>query len=205
MPGKQGTDTVLDRAREGDRKAWDTLVAACRERLQEHIQMRVGSHLRRDVGLEDVYQDTLIQALRSMPTCRARDEQAFLRWLKGVAEHVILNLARRQRGDKLLFVEHEAPATGPAPSRVARREERLDRLRAAVDSLEPDYRKVVYLVRIEGLQIKEAARRMNRTPKSVMHLLSRALKKLQETFGETASLSLPPEGFARENGDTDDN
>ena len=66
MSDRPDTSSLIDRARQGDPDAWDTLVGGCRPRLESHIQMRVGSHLRRDVGLEDVYQDTLIQALRSI-------------------------------------------------------------------------------------------------------------------------------------------
>jgi len=54
------------------------------------------------------------------------------------------------------------------------------------------------LVRIEGLQIKEAAERMNRTPKAVAHLLARALKQLKERFGDTESLHLPPRRLRKE-------
>lgn len=197
------TGELIESARRGNRQAWDTLVSLCQEPLESHIRQRVGPHLRRDVGLDDIYQDTLVQALRSMPTCRARDEAGLIRWLKGISEHVILNLARRQRGNKLLFVEHETRSTEPAASRVLRREERRDRLMVVLDSLDPDYRTVVQLVRLEGLQIKEAARRMNRSPKSVMHLLSRALRKLQRTFGETGSLSLPAEGFTNTRNEED--
>ncbi|MCZ6796204.1 MAG: sigma-70 family RNA polymerase sigma factor [Planctomycetota bacterium] len=195
MEDHQHIEQTLQKARDGDRNACVALVASCRTRLEAHIRMRVGDHVRQDVSLDDVYQEAVTQALGSMVHCRANDEASFLRWLKGIAEHVILTLARRQRGDKLLYVDHDASAREPTPSKVVRREERLDRLRDALDSLSPDYRTVVYLVRIEGLKIKEAAERMNRTPKAVMHLLGRALKKLKDTFGDTESLSLPPRGL----------
>jgi RNA polymerase sigma-70 factor (ECF subfamily) len=170
----------------------ERMLGEARPRLEAHIRMRLGPHLRREVSPEDVYQETLARALKSLPQCRADDEESFFRWLRGIAEHVILNLARRQRGDKLVYIDHDAPVAGPTPSKLLRREERFERLREALDALEPDYREVVYLVRIEGLKIKEAAERMNRSPKAVMHLLGRALKKLKETFGDTESLSLPP-------------
>ena len=195
MEDRQQFELMLREARDGDRNACDALMANCRNRLEAHIRMRVGDHVRQEVCLDDVYQEAVTQALRSMTHCRANVEISFLRWLKGIAEHVILTLAKRQRGDKLLYVDHDVPAREPTPSKVVRREERLDRLRDALDSLSPDYRTVVYLVRIEGLKIKEAAERMNRTPKAVMHLLGRALKKLKDTFGDTESLSLPPRGL----------
>ena len=93
------------------------------------------------------------------------------------------------------------------PSSVAeglRRQERFSRLREAIDSLSPEYREAVLLVRIKGLKVKEAAERMNRSPNAVMHLLLRALKKLKEALGDTESLHLPPESLGDSRGARDD-
>ena len=65
----------------------------------------------------------------------------------------------------------------------------------AINSLSPEYREAMFLVRIRGLQIKDAAVRMNRTPQAVKHLLMRAIRKLREILGDTESFSLPPESF----------
>ena len=56
------------------------------------------------------------------------------------------------------------------------------------------------LARIDGLSIEEVARRMNRSPNAVSHILLRALRKLRESLGDTESLHLPDRRFAREEG-----
>ena len=61
----------------------------------------------------------------------------------------------------------------------------------ALDKLSGDYRKVIYLARVEGLPMKEIATHMGRSPEAVKKLLGRALEKLRERFGETESLHLP--------------
>ena len=43
----------------------------------------------------------------------------------------------------------------------------------------------------EKFTLREAAEQMNRTPNAVMKLLTRALTKLKESFGDTESLHLP--------------
>ena len=53
------------------------------------------------------------------------------------------------------------------------------------------------LVRLEGLSIKTAAERMNKTPKAALHLLARGLKKLKEILVDTESLRLPPKRLDR--------
>ena len=67
----------------------------------------------------------------------------------------------------------------------------VTRRRIALDKLSPEHREVIRLARIERLPGAEIARRMNRSPSAVAQLLSRALKKLRERFGDTESLSLP--------------
>ena len=197
METRHDIQDILEKARRGDRPAWDALLELCGTRLTRHIQLRLGDCLRRVVDVDDVYQEALAEALASMAHCRATDERSFLKWLTTIAEHVILNLARRRRIDRVLYVDHEAPAVVPTPSVAMRRENRMDRLQEALDALPEEYRRAVLLVRIEGLAIDEAARRMDRTPKAVAHLLGRALKKLKETLGDTESLGLPPGSMLR--------
>ena len=47
------------------------------------------------------------------------------------------------------------------------------------------------LVRIEGLAVKDAARRLGKTPNAVSRSILRATRKLRELFGDTESLGLP--------------
>ncbi len=191
MATPQDVEDLLHRARGGDREAWGGLVTRFTGPLEAHIRKRVGRHLLEDVDLDDVLQESLAQATQSLSHCHAATAPSFLAWLKGVAEHVILNLARRKRSDKILYVETDSPAAEPTPSKLQRRGERLDRLQRAIDGLSPEHREVVTLVRLEGLPIREAAERMGRTPKAVAHLLGRALAKLKDAFGDTESLTLP--------------
>ncbi|MBI4586114.1 MAG: sigma-70 family RNA polymerase sigma factor [Planctomycetes bacterium] len=191
MSGEANLHGLVEKAQGGQREAFDELYRLCREKLEHHVQTRLGRHLRSKVDAEDVLQEAFVQAWKSIGRLEWAGEGAFFQWLKGIAEHAILNLANRGQTPKLFFLEHDLPASQPSPSRALRRGERFDRLQEALDSLSPDYREAVHLVRIEGLKIKEAAERMNRTPKAVMHLLERALKKLKDSFGDTESLGLP--------------
>jgi RNA polymerase sigma factor (sigma-70 family) len=86
-------------------------------------------------------------------------------------------MASQERRDQVIYVEKDAPDGSPSPSKEMRRGERLDRLEAALRELNPDYRTAIQLVRIDGLPVKEAARRMKRTQKSVMHLRRRQQRR----------------------------
>ena len=205
MADKPDTKSLLEQARAGDRAAFERVASECKDRLEGFVKARLGSHLRSVVEVEDVIQETYAQAIASISRFEWRGEGSFLRWLNRIAEHAILNLAKKQRarGGAVLFVEREMPGRDPAPSKAMRREERRDRLQRALSELKPDYREAIELVRIQGLQVKEAAARMNRTPKAVMHLLARGLKELKTAFGDTESLGLPPEELQERDGRND--
>lgn len=191
MESESDTRALIEKAQRGDREACRALLEAHRDALDKYVRLRRGARFLQHVEVEDVLQETIARALEAICRFEWRGNGSFLRWLKGIAERVLLKLAERQRRD-VLYLAGDLTAQDVSPSNAMRRDERFDRLRDALDSLSPDYREVVDLARLQGLGIKEIARRMHRSPKSVAHLLSRALKKLKEAFGETESLSLPP-------------
>jgi RNA polymerase sigma-70 factor (ECF subfamily) len=187
---------LAERARKGEGEAFEALVARYREPLEKYVQTRIGEHLRRLVDPEDVLQETFTRTWRSIETLDWRGEGAFFQWLKRTAEHVILKVAMRHRRRQILYLKRERENASPSPSKALRRVERFDRFEEAINALPPDAREAVVLVRVERLPIKEVARRMDRTPKAVMNLITRALKKLKERFGDTESLHLPPRRLA---------
>jgi RNA polymerase sigma-70 factor (ECF subfamily) len=191
MESQEETHKLLVQAQEGDRKAFETLVEAHRPRLLSFVRRRLGSRLRGRTQAEDILQEALLRALGSLERFEWQGKDSFFCWLATIAEHIIQNLNRSLR-EPPVALEAEHAGSGPSPSRVLRREERFDRLKAAVASLSGDHRDVILLARIEGLPIADVARRMGRSPGAVRHLLLRALEKLRERFGEdTESLTLP--------------
>lgn len=196
---------LISRAQEGDQAAFGAAITEVKAKLEGFVRARVGRHLAAEIDSEDVFQETCARACESLACFKWRGGDSFVRWLNGIAEHAIVSLARKRRkgGARILYVEHEIGGDDPTPSKALRREERFSRLQAALDGLAPDYREAIYLTRIQGLTIKEAAERMQRTPKSVMHLLSRGLKELKGSFGDTESLGLPARGLKKSDADND--
>ena len=87
---------------------------------------------------------------------------------------------------------------GEPPIQALRRDERFDRFQRAFDALDPDSRQVIFLARIQGLPIKEVARRLERSPNATSILLYRALVKLKGFFGDTESFRLPRRSLRQE-------
>ena len=196
--------SLVDRARCGDREAFDELM----KRFQQPLYDSVVSWLRFRVGprvdIEDVIQDSFLRAYRSLDrfVCPDHDEDdAFLRWICGIAKHALGDLMRKAGREAPATLTIDPPTSGATESRVLRREERFDRLQRALDKLPSGYREALVLARLEGLTANEIAKRMDRTPDAVYQLIARGLNLLREEFGDTESLRLPDRHLRREGGD----
>ncbi len=192
MTMSDSTQSLVRKAQAGDRAAFDALVEAHRQSLERLIRARlVGSGLQSAISGEDIYQETMLRAFRKLHDFRWQGEDSFARWIGVIATNLIRSAGRREKRNPLPLLDVEVGAEDGSPSKDARRGERFDRLQQALDSLDPDSRNVLVLVRIKGLPIKEVARQLGRSPNAVSILLYRAAVKLKESFGDTESLTLP--------------
>ena len=191
MAEKAIIQNLVRAAQKGDRAAFKKLAGLHRLRLERMIDFRLGNSLSRTTDVEDVLQETLLRALQSIRKFRYDGEESFVRWLTGIADKVILELARKQRRTPVEQLDEGLPGSEPSQGRVQVRTERFQRLRQALDSLSPDHRRAIMLAIIGGLAIKEVAEKMGRSPNAVSQLLIRALGKLKDHFGDTESLHLP--------------
>jgi RNA polymerase sigma factor (sigma-70 family) len=191
MDSRHDTRSLAERAREGDREAFQELAQACRERLARLVRFRLGPALRREADVDDVLQETHLRAFRGIEGFRWRSEDSFFQWLSGIARCVILEHCRKVRAARVEEGDPEPEVEHVSPSRALRRDERFDRLQGAVNGLTADYRRVLCGVLVEKLPLAEIARRMGRTPNAVSLILLRANRKLREAVGDTQSLGLP--------------
>lgn len=202
MTEHPSTQALVREARSGDRDAFEELARRHRDRLLEAIRSWSKFQVGPPVDAEDVVQESFLRAFGSLGGFEWQDEDAFFRWLCGIARRAlaqaIKDSLRAARPDERL----QAHSRDPSPSRALGREERFDRLEAALERLSPDHRQAIRLCRIEGLTSAEVARRMKRSPEAVRQLLVRALRDLREAFGDTQSFHLPPRRLKPE-GDRD--
>jgi RNA polymerase sigma-70 factor (ECF subfamily) len=211
VDSRERCSVLIEEARQGSREALDALFKEYSSYLAALVRGEMGACLLQKVEHEDLIQETFHQAIRSFHQFRGEGEEQFRSWLGAIARHVVQGFARHlktlkadigrevslqdpasparsepgERGDRL-------PAGDPSPSNILMQDERFERLKRALDSLSPDHRQVIALVRLEGLPVKEVARRMGRSPNATSVLLLRALLKLKEAFGSTDCFDLPP-------------
>lgn len=194
------TRDLVERARSGDREAFDSIIARYRPRLESLIHLRLGAKLRARVEVDDVFQEGCLKAYRSLGSFQWRNEGSFLSWLGEIVENVIRSIARQRlpmpfgpspNGDPEKDADAIAAPNSLSPIRALQREERFKRLEDALNRLSPEHREVIILARIQGLPMKEIAERMDRSEDAASMLLLRALRKLGGYFGRTESFGLP--------------
>lgn len=171
------TKTLCDRARAGDRAAYDRLFALHADRLRFFVRARLGPRLRGSVESEDVVQEAFLAAHRDFGSFEYTDDAAFTRWLCRVTENRIRDLGDRVGALKRQAVE--LPGEDPTgPVTALDRAERRARLSAALDRLAEEHREVLLLRYFEGMSAEEAGVLMNRTAGAVRKLAARALAEL---------------------------
>ncbi len=185
------TQGLIERVVGGDSDAFDILCRNHRAVVLGTITRMIGSGARTRIDPEDVLQDVLTTAWSQLRDFHWQGAGSFRRWLEGIARHRVLHLSRREQRRAELLELHRPVETEPSPSRGARRAERFERLKDAVDGLRPEFRDVLRLARLEGRSMREIAESMGRSESAVKNLLLRAMLALREVVPDTESLSLP--------------
>ena len=160
---------LVDRVKQGDKRAFEMLVVKYQRRIERLIGRMV-----RDVDLvQDIAQETFIRAYRALP--QFRGESAFYTWLYRIAvntaKKALVDLKRdplvsetalggQDEGDETSRVENEL-SDGETPEAVLASKEIASTVNAAIESLSEDLRQAIVLREIEGLSYEEIAEVMN--------------------------------------------
>jgi RNA polymerase sigma-70 factor, ECF subfamily len=191
---------LIQQARAGERAALQQLLWDHYDRLIGFITPRLSGNLQRLIAIEDVIQETFIQAIRDIGNCQATSEPSFAAWLSAIAEHrlhdIIKGLYRRKRGGDRRQVEALVSASGrglvelvelvsdhrSTPGRQLSRQEAIQALQIGIAALPDDQREAVRLRYLEGKSIEQTAQEMARTTAAVNGLVRRAKESLRATL-----------------------
>jgi RNA polymerase sigma-70 factor (ECF subfamily) len=204
MVEPQNTRDLIERAQNGEREAFDELARAYQDRLRASIESWARFRLGPRLDVEDLLQETFLRAYGSVQRFVAQDDDSFLRWLCGIAKRALAQASLDARRAERDAVSREPSPSAPSPSTALRREERFDRLEAALAKLSRDQHEAIRLCRFEGLTSADAGVRMGRSPEAVRQLLVRALRELKATFGDTESFHLPDRRMRTDEVDRDE-
>lgn len=153
--GPDGNDQVLvDRARAGDRAAFESLVRQHADRLHAVVRRLVDD----EHDGQEVTQETFLRAWRAIGTFKG--DSQFFTWLYriGVNEANRRTARNRTRGPVASLDDQIEPADArPGPAQSLEHDDLRRALERAIRELRSDYRAPLVLRDIEGLTTTQAA------------------------------------------------
>ena len=179
----EATSDLVDRARTGDRDAWEALYRRAYPRLLAYAMRRLDAD-----GAGDAVSETMARAVANIGRYRpVPGTGAFDGWLFGICRHVVLD-AQRASGRR---------GYGPAPETVSDVDpsaglvsaEEADAVRRAFALLSDDDRELLELRVVTGLSAEETAAALGRRPGAVRMAQSRALSRLRRLLAEVEGVS----------------
>jgi RNA polymerase sigma-70 factor (ECF subfamily) len=168
---------LVERARQGDRPAFDELLLRHDDRMRG-LAFRLVAHRQ---GMDDALQDAYLSAYRGLPTLRPGSD--FGRWLYRITYNSCIDELRRRKGSPATGEEDDptGPAPGPGPSVST-----TEAVRQALAELSPGQRVTVVLVDGEGFDHHAAAEILGVAPGTVASRLYRARTKLRRSLWDVA-------------------
>jgi RNA polymerase sigma-70 factor (ECF subfamily) len=174
-------DDDVRRAKSGDRSALNRLLERNQERLNRLAHRHLGPRLRLKVRTSDLLQSTYLDVFRGLAEFEGETEEAFVGWFGRIVERNIQDKVRylaAQRRNPLREVSESkarrSPARGLSPSAQLAFVDELLLVGRAIDRLPAEYRRVIELKVVKGLDHREVAKKLGRTEVSARTLLARA-------------------------------
>lgn len=190
---------LLDRLRSGDSAAVGALFELFRERLWRMLFVRVDPRLSSRVSLDDILQETFLDVAQRIHEYLADPAVPIYVWLRFLAIQRMQMLYRVHVEAQMRAVGAEVPLPRggttfasaesmagqllghlTSPSQAAIRRELQDRLRAALEEMEPLDREVLALRHFEELGNNEVAEVLGISKDAASKRHMRALKRLKE-------------------------
>jgi RNA polymerase sigma-70 factor (ECF subfamily) len=194
-PDLSEVQTLLSRAREGDAAAEERLLELVREPLRRLIAQRMNRAVMRREDASDVVQLVLVEVHQRLREFVKKPTMSFQLWVQLIARDHINDAHRRnvtaqkrslKREQPAAAVDHSSlelaarlvdPERTPASEAACRELERM--MEAALDSLEPDDRRIVHMRHHEKRSNQEVAEALGLTEAAASMRHLRAVRRLQ--------------------------
>jgi RNA polymerase sigma-70 factor (ECF subfamily) len=167
MEHREADAQLVERVQQGDKRAFELLVAKYQRRV-----LRLISRLVRDPAeQEDVAQEAFIKAYRALP--QFRGESAFYTWLYRIAVNTAKNyLATQGRRPRTIgqfqsddegesFDMSDVVEDNNTPEAVLHGRQVAETVNSAIEALPEDLRTAITLREIEGLSYEEISKAMD--------------------------------------------
>ena len=165
---------LLTLLKNGDRSAFRQLF----DRFYTYLVVTVNNVSGDEQMAHDIAQDVFLEVWNKRKTLQIDNLKPYLR------RAAINKLLNRIKANRMDYVEPEAfvqsPSNLSAPLEELNAKTLLEAIHRAADELPERCRLIFQLRRLEGLRVKEIARQLDISPKTVENQLTKALKILQK-------------------------
>jgi RNA polymerase sigma-70 factor (ECF subfamily) len=169
-------DELVRRARNGDAKALNSLLELHLPMVYRFVSMRLAPN---PADVDDVVQEILIAATRSIVTLKAEREGAVPAWFLTIARHKLADHFRRSPA-RTEALSPETPIESADVQEIVTERDRDRRLREAMGDLTSDQEEVLVLRFVLGFDIDQTADITGRTAGAVKALQHRGLASLEK-------------------------
>lgn len=177
------TGTMVRRAQAGDRTAMEDLFARYLPRVRRIVASRLGRPVAELHEVDDLVQESMLDAVRALDRLELKSEGAFCHWLATIVGNNVRDAARRRRTGGAAAPLHESIFAGDetSPSQVAQRRESEAAIERAMLQLGERYREVINLRSFCGMSYREIAEHMRLPSENTANVLFlRARKRLEQ-------------------------
>ncbi len=178
---------LVRRTKTGDIGAFEELFNRYHKRVYNIVARLIGD----ENDAADLTQDVFVRVFNSINGLRV--EEAFFTWLRAVTTNICRDFLRRKppRMDSLDATvqlrdgEAEKPLPDPqaGPEKLFLDEDRERTVRKAISSLSYDYRIVVIMHHLEGMDVKDIAKLLGTPIGTIKSRLARARDELRRKLG----------------------
>ena len=198
----EATRELFRLAQSGDPESLEKLLASYVGYLNVLTNSHLDRRIQHRVSPSDIVQETLFEAHRDFASFNGDEIEQFTGWLRRVLVHNISNavgahvLAEKRSVRREQSLGRLSASTGQSPQRwstlasnrqrspasEADHQETLSELAGALEHLPIDYRTVIVLRHLDGLNFGDIAQRMQRTTGATRMLWLRAIEQLRRTM-----------------------
>ena len=164
-------------AQGGDAEAYGCLLTELLPFVRGLVRGRLGD----DPGVEDVTQEVLMRIHTARHSYRA--ERPLLPWVRTIARNAAIDQARRRTRElgRSSDVEPESiPVDPPALPGEGRLPPAIER---ALEQLPPAQREAVWMLKVDGLSVREAAEKAGVSPGALKLRAHRGYRGLRDLLG----------------------
>lgn len=206
------SDDLRDRLREHPEQVLAEAFGRYRGRLWRIVSFRLDPVVARRVDIDDVMQEAWLAALQRVPNFIENQALSLFVWVRLIVCQTIVDLHRHHLGTQMRDAYREASigsldltrstthsiaarllATATSPSGAAIRSEVAEKLRKAIDQMDPIDREVLALRHFEELANHEIAEVLNIEQKAASIRYVRAVKRLGKILEDLPGFSAESE------------